>query len=171
MGMDKAAWLPEPTDWTDTVQAKPEVSEPSCDSQADNPATDPLEHLQWAQSLPMPCKTSSNPLTDKQIQNLQHMANDPTGYQQEVVKKLHKWAERKKQLYTASAQYKQTLDEVQKVTLGSIVVLLLEVLIDVTGLVDRSHVKDLMRGFPVTGSIAAGTCGVPIQGASTPNLV
>ena len=86
-----------------------------------------------------------------------------------MVKKLQKWAERKNQLYTANAQYKQTLDEAQKVTLGSIDVILLQELIDVTGHVDKNYVEDLKRGFPVTGSISSGNWGVPIQGGQRVN--
>ena len=57
VGTNMDAWLTEQTDWTDTVRAEPEIPEPSCDSQEDSPATDPMEHFRWAQSLPMPGTT------------------------------------------------------------------------------------------------------------------
>ena len=97
------------------------------------------------------------------------MANRPTEYQERVVKKLREWTERKHQLYTKNAQYKQTLDDVQRATQGNIDVMLLQELIDATGHVDTNYVEDLKRGFPVTGSISAGNCGAPIQGGQRVN--
>ena len=169
VGTNKYAWLPEQTDWTEAVLAEPDISEPSCDSQEDNPATDPLEHLHWAQGLPTPCQANQSPLTEVQIRNLSDMASDPTAYQQKVIRKLQEWTARKHQLYEANARCKQTLDTVQQATLENIDVMLLQELVDATDHVDKNYVGDLKRGFPVTGSISDGNCGVPIQGGQRVN--
>ena len=169
MGQNTNACLPKPSDWAHRDLTDPEVSEPSCDSQEDNPAQDPLEHLQWARSLPTPCPVHQRPLTDVQIGNLRDMAQNPTEYQKKVVDKLRHWTTRKHQLQEANAQFKQTLDTVQKATLANIDVMLLQELVDTTNHVDTNYVDDLKRGFPVTGSISDGNCGEQIQGGQRVN--
>ena len=65
-----------------------ECSEASFDSQGGNMITDPVRHLEWAQTLRIPMDTDSNPLNQRQQQNLQDMIEDPEAYKNKVMAKI-----------------------------------------------------------------------------------
>ena len=95
------------------------TSDGSFDGAGDSNITDPLQHLQWAGTLPTPSQTDTDPLSQRQKQNLLDMITNKEEYRSRVVQKLQEWPKRKEQLAGgANATYRSTLDATQQATLG-----------------------------------------------------
>ena len=59
------------------------------------PTEDPLEHVAWAQSLPLPEHDTPTPLSPKQVSLLQELVNNPGAVRDRAMGKLRSWVERK----------------------------------------------------------------------------
>ena len=159
----RAATVDEAEDLSDNT------SDSSSESMGDNSIDDPVQHLQWANTLPTPLKPDSNQLSQRQKQNLVDMMTNPNEYRGKVIQKLQDWTQRKLQLAGANEAYRNTLDATQQATLGKIDVLLLQELIEKTNHADKQYVEDLKVGFPVTGRISSGNLGIKIEGGQRVN--
>ena len=120
--------------------------------------------MAWATQLPIPQAQASNPLTRQQTDALTYMVTNPDELYAEVTRRLQHWTTRKEQLHQVNTMYREKLDPTLQGTLGRLDLFLLEELLNKSKYHDQDYVKDLAEGFPITGSLPSGNCGVPIPG-------
>ena len=63
-----------------------------------------------------------------------------------------------------NANFRVTLDKEDRGTIGKLDLFLLEELLVASGHIDTEYVRDLAVGFPITGTLEDGSCGVPLPG-------
>ena len=92
------------------------------------------------------------------------MATEPAEYMEDVQKQVQFWTARKQYLKGLNEYSRSHLPPDKLATVGNIDLYLLEEMLIRSGHTDKSFVKDLLDGFPVTGSIPSGGCGQEIPG-------
>ena len=118
---------------------------------------------------PLPEPLTPTPLTPNQCTLLRRLVDQPTQLQQEVVRKLHDWTQRKQELRSVNEAYRAQLQPERLGTLGKLDLFLLEDLLHRAGHEDAEFVKDLASGFPVAGGLSIGGLGEPLPGGQRSN--
>ena len=88
------------------------------------------------------------------------MAEQPDMYVNHVVAQLQYWTQRKAHLQEANQRLRDKLPLDKQATVGKIDILLLEEMRVYSGHMDTEYIVDMVNGFPVTGSMSSGGCGL-----------
>ena len=104
------------------------------------------------------------PLTQTQVDTLVFMVTNPGDLYAEVRDKLRHWTTRKQELSQVNDLYRAKLDHTLMGTIGKLDLFLLEEMLVKSEYHDTEYVTDLSKGFPITGSLPSGNCGIPIPG-------
>ena len=103
-------------------------------------------------------------LTDEQTAAVRQLAEDPEGVFWQVEATLKEWLAFKHERLAATDAWRSELPPHQRDVIGKLDLSVLQCMLLQSRHEDVQFVRDLLRGFPVTGELGIGGLGVDIPG-------